>query len=123
MGVRFFEVPSPDVWEGNSAGNHGPVTLDDVVVDDYDEVLWRLRALYGLKNFVGQRVVALGGADGKYAADAPDVARKRYGLEIVEVSYDDLAARLKALMADDACQRQCAGWVGASQQRRGPPLC
>ena len=35
------------------------MTLDDVVVDDYDEVLWRLRALYGLKNFVGQRMLAL----------------------------------------------------------------
>ena len=58
----FSNHPLPDVWRNNSAETHGPVTLDDVVVDDYDEVLWRLRPLYGLKNLVGQRVVALGSA-------------------------------------------------------------
>jgi hypothetical protein len=35
--------------------------FDDVVVDDYAEVLWRLRALYGLKNARGTRSLAIGG--------------------------------------------------------------
>ena len=111
LGVRFFKVPSPELWQDNSAKNHGPVTLDDMVVDDYDEVLWRLRALYGLKNFVGQRVLALGGAQGKYDQSAPDVARERYRLEIVDVGYDDLAARLKAGKANTRLQQQCAIWT------------
>jgi len=111
LGVRFFKVPSPEVWQGNSADNHGPVTLDDMVVDDYDEVLWRLRALYGLKNFVGQRVLALGGPQGKYDRSAPDVARERYRLEIVDVAYEELAARLKAVMADAKLQQQCDAWT------------
>ena len=111
LGVRFFKVPSPELWQGNSADSHGPVTLDDVVVDDYDEVLWRLRALYGLKNFVGQRVLALGGPQGKYDGSAPDVARERYRLEIIDVAYEELAARLKAVMADAKLQQQCGAWT------------
>ncbi len=111
LGTRFFPVPSPELWEKNSAGDHGPVTLDDVVVDDYNDVLWRLRALYGLKNFVGQRILALGGPQGKYDPSAPQVARDRYRLDIVDVSYDDFAARLKAVQADPGLQRQCAAWT------------
>ena len=100
LGVRFFPVPSPELWRRNSADNHGPVTLDDVVVDDYDEVLWRLRALYGLKNFVGQRMLALGGALGKWDASAPDVARTRYKLDIVPIEYKELAARLAGIQSN-----------------------
>jgi L-fucose isomerase-like protein len=82
-----------------------------VVVDDYDDVLWRLRSLYGLHNFVGQRVVALGGPMGKWDPKAPDVARQRYHFDIVEVSYDDLAARLGALAADKKFQQQADAWT------------
>ena len=32
----------------------GGIDIWDIVVDDYDEVLWRLRALYGLKNTIGK---------------------------------------------------------------------
>ncbi|NQU11873.1 sugar isomerase, partial [bacterium] len=111
LGVRHFPVPSIELWSRNSADNHGEVTLDDVVVDDYDDVLWRLRSLYGLHSFVGQRVVALGGPMGKWDGKAPDVARQRYKLDIVDVSYDDLAARLTALAADQKFQQQCAAWT------------
>jgi hypothetical protein len=111
LGVRYFKRPSPEVWRRNSADDHGGVTLDDVVVDDYDEVLWRLRALYGLKNFVGQRVVALGGPAGKWDGQAPDVARQRYKLAIVTTSYDDLALRLKKALGDAALQAQSAAWT------------
>jgi hypothetical protein len=111
LGVRYFPVPSPDLWKANSADNHGGTTLDDVVVDDYGEVLWRLRALYGLNNFIGQRILALGGALGKWDASAPKVARDRYKLDIVELSYKELAARLKPLLADAKMQAQMAAWT------------
>ena len=35
--------------------------VDDIVVDDYGEVLWRLRAMYGMKNAKGTRMLAIGG--------------------------------------------------------------
>jgi hypothetical protein len=111
LGVRFFQVPSPELWQRNSADNHGPVTLDDVVVDDYDEVLWRLRALAGLKNFVGQRMLALGGALGKWDSSAPEVARTRYKLDIVPIDYKELAARLAGIKSDVKLQGQFAAWT------------
>jgi hypothetical protein len=111
LGVRHFPAPTPERWRKNSADHHGGVTLDDVVVDDYDDVLWRLRALYGLNNFVGQRVVALGGPQGKWDPAAPDVARQRYKLNIVTVGYDELAARLKLLLNDTQWQARTAAWT------------
>ena len=84
----------------NSYLDHGGVHVDDVVVDDYDELLWRLRALYGLNNFVGTRTVALGGPWGKYSPEAPQVARDRYRLEIIDVAYDEIAPRIEHVMHD-----------------------
>lgn len=75
------------------------VHVEDVVVDDADELLWRLVALYGMKNFLGTRIVALGGPWGKYSPEAPDVARQKYGLEIIDVSYEDVTPRIKAALA------------------------
>jgi hypothetical protein len=111
LGTRFFKVPSAKLWQANSADNHGGTTLDDMVVDDYEEVLWRLRALYGLKNFVGQWILALGGALGKWDNAAPAVARSRYKLDIIELRYDELAARLKSLMADTRWKTRTAAWT------------
>jgi len=56
------------------------MTIDDVVVDELPELLWRLRALFAVKNTLGQRIVAIGnpagwGADG---AQAPH-GQKRSG--------------------------------------------
>jgi hypothetical protein len=84
----------------NSYLDHGDVHVDDVVVDDYDELLWRLRALYGLKNFIGARIVALGGPWGKYSPEAPQVAHDRYRLEIIDVGYDEIAPRIERAMQD-----------------------
>lgn len=111
LGTRYFQIPSPELWQHNSADNHGGTTLDDVVVDNYDEVLWRFRALYGLKNFIGQRMLALGGALGKWDSTAPEVAHKRYKLDIVPIDYKDLATRLETIQSDTKLQRQFANWT------------
>lgn len=78
------------------------VHVDDVVVDDCTQLLWRLRALSALKNFLGTRVVALGGPWGKYAPDAPQKAKERFQLESVDVSYETFAPRLRQARADRA---------------------
>jgi len=85
------------------------LSVEDVVVDDGGELLRRLRALYGVKNFLGARIVALGGARGKYAPEAPQVARERFKLDIVEVSYEQFRPRIRAALADKdkvACAEQ-----------------
>jgi hypothetical protein len=74
--------------------------VEDVVVDDYAELAWRFRALRGVRNFLGSRVVALGGPWGKYAPDAPQKAQERFGLKIIEVSYDDFGPRIRQALED-----------------------
>ncbi|MCC6487683.1 MAG: sugar isomerase [Candidatus Hydrogenedentes bacterium] len=89
------------------------LSVDDVVVDDPEEVLWRLRAMSAVNNFVGSRIVALGGPMGKYAPDAPDVARQKYGIEIVDVSYDELSRRIQEAFADPARMALAERWTDA----------
>lgn len=87
------------------------VSVHDVVVDDYRDLLWRLRAVYGVKNFIGARIVALGGAGGKYSPEAPKVARKKHGIEIIEVSYDNVAPRIRKTLASDGLVSRAKAWT------------
>ena len=84
----------------NNFRDHGGVHVDDVVVDDHQELLWRLRALYGIKNFVGTRIVALGGPWGKYSPEAPQVARDKYKMEIIEASYENVKPEIEKVRKD-----------------------
>ncbi len=83
----------------------------DVVVDKQDELLWRLRALYGLKNAVGKRIVAVGGPGGwgQGGAQAPAIARKLWKMEVVDYPYKELEPRLKAAMQNTALTTRAAG--------------
>ncbi len=99
LSTRYLqkEVAGPALADKSaSTGAH----VDDVVVDDGAELLWRLRALFGVKNFLGTRIVALGGPWGKYAPDAPQKAKERFQLEILDVSYDTFASRLREARAN-----------------------
>ncbi len=89
------------------------LSVEDVVVDDGDELLWRLRAMAGLHNFVGGKIVALGGPMGKYAPEAPDVARERYKFDIVDVGYDDLGKRIESCLNDPARMTLAEKWTDA----------
>ncbi|RLE39934.1 sugar isomerase, partial [Candidatus Woesearchaeota archaeon] len=90
---RFLRRMSDDYVQPN-------VSINDIVVDKYDALLWRLRALFGLKNTIGRRVVAIGGASGWNGGGVgrvtgPYLARNFWKLDIIEVSYDELGARLR----------------------------
>ncbi len=69
----------------------------DVVVDDYSKVLMRLRALNGLKKTRGRKVLCIGGAAGwgSGGRKAPQMTRKHFGMELVDISYDELGVRLE----------------------------
>lgn len=79
--------------------------VGDIVVDDYDEVLWRLRALYGLKNARETKVLAVGSL-AAYSAPAqengPRVAQDLWGYTIEVVPREDFARRLAEVRADAA---------------------
>jgi len=77
------------------------VGYPDVVVDSTDEVVWRLRALCGLKDATGCRIVAIGGGSGwAMGQKAVDLAKDRFKLDIQSVSYDDLGKMIQTAMAD-----------------------
>jgi len=83
-----YQQPDMDVW--------------DIVVDDYGEILWRLRALYGLKNTLGTRIVAIGGPGGWGVGHqhGPKTAREIWKLDIRPVEYKELEPMIKKLLAD-----------------------
>lgn len=77
---------------------------EDVVVDEPSELLWRLRALHGLKNTLGKRIVAIGGVSGwgQGGRKAPEISRNLWKLDLVDYPYAQLEPRLKAAYADGA---------------------
>jgi len=111
LSVRYLRVDRPQPAPQNPA-DAPRLSVHDVVVDDGGELLWRLRGLYGARNFLGARIVALGGAQGKYAPDAVPVARERFKLDIVEVGYDDFQKRIRAALADPGRVARAEGWAG-----------
>ncbi len=93
--------------------DHGGVHVDDVVVDNCDELLWRLRALYAIKNFIGSRIVALGGPWGKYSPEAPQIAQERYRFNILDIPYDEVAPRIKGIREDREKVAAAQRWAKA----------
>jgi len=83
--------------------------VDDVVVDDYGDVLWRLRALYGMKNTMGTRVLAIGGM-AAYSAPGqklgPAYAQNLWKFGFKTVSHEELEKHLAKARADDGVIKQ-----------------
>jgi hypothetical protein len=105
----FYEVISPITLRGYSSDKLIAKSCDesDVVVDSQEEILWRLRALCGLRNTIGSRIVALGGPGGwGIGAKAAELARDRFKLDIRTVSYDQLKTLIKEASADEAAVRR-----------------
>ncbi len=98
LSVRYLETDKKDAGSGQV--QRMPVHVDDVVVDDWRALLWKLRALHAVHNFLNTKIVALGGAWGKYSPEAPKRAMEKFGMEIIDVPYDGVAARIRDMMAN-----------------------
>lgn len=100
------------------------MSIHDVVVDDYEEVMWRLRALCALKNTLGKKFVCIGGPAG-WGADgrlAPQIAAQNWKFEYVTVSYDELGKRIEAALADASLVRRCQQKAREYVQQSGVSL-
>jgi hypothetical protein len=86
-------------------------SIHDVVVDDSQDLLWRLRALYAVKSLLGSRIVALGGAGGKYSPDAPRLAGEKYKIEIIDIGYDAVASRIREALTDNGSVSRAQQWA------------
>lgn len=97
----WYEIVSP-IYLRNHTDTLTAKNIDDrdVVVDSQDELLWRLRALCGLRNTVGSKILAVGGPSGWATPAAPKLARDKFKLDIQTVSYDELGQLIKEARAD-----------------------
>lgn len=89
-----YKQPNMDVW--------------DIVVDDYGELLWRLRAIYGLKNTLGTKIVAIGDAGGwgQGGRSAPETASNIWKLDIKPIAYSQLGPMIENIKADQRAVQQ-----------------
>ena len=80
----------------------------DVVIDSQPEILWRLRALAGLRNTLGTRILAVGGPDGwsQPRGVVPKLVEDIWKFEILTVSYDELGGLIGQARADTAAVRR-----------------
>ena len=89
--------------QGDDAVKLEGFDTDDVVVDSYDELLWRLRAMYGLKNARGTKMLTIGGLcaySSQAQENGPRVAKDVWGYDFVDVTDDEFTKRLNADRAD-----------------------
>jgi hypothetical protein len=96
----------------------------DIVVDDPGELLWRLRALYALKNVQGKRIVAVGGPAG-WGADgrtAPQRAQELWQLDLRTVTYTELGERIQRARQNQALVDRCRREAGQYLQQPGVSL-
>jgi len=95
---RFLRKQSDQYREEN-------MDVWDIVVDDYGELLWRLRALHGLKNTLGTKIVAVGraGGWGEGSKFGPQTAREIWKLDISEIPYPELEPLVKKALSDKKC--------------------
>lgn len=100
------------------------VDEDDVVIDSQDEILWRLRALAGLRNTVGTKVLAVGGPDAwaQPAGVVPKLVADIWKFDIVTVSYDELGGLIRQARADAAAVRRARGRADAYLAQPGTRL-
>ena len=80
------------------------ITENDVVIDNQDEILWRLRSLAGLKNTVGSRILAIGGA-GAWAQPLDEViqvVKEKYKLDIQDFPYEGLGKLIEEAKYDNS---------------------
>jgi hypothetical protein len=75
---------------------------NDVVIDSQEELLWRLRALCGLKNTLNSRILAIGGpgAWSQPLEATINTVKDIFKLDIQTVSYEELGGLITEARAD-----------------------
>ncbi|MBN2376446.1 MAG: hypothetical protein JXD22_08595 [Sedimentisphaerales bacterium] len=90
---------------------YGQAGMDhqDVVVDNMEEMKWRLRSLYGLKNAMGKKVVAVGGPSGWGVGGrkAPELTRNQWKMDLQTVDYKLLGEMIKKARQNTALVKRC----------------
>lgn len=123
----WYEIISPRYLRqhGDSLAVKG-ADEDDVVIDSQDEILWRLRALAGLHNTLGTKILAVGGPAAWSEPDGAGSVTKKvietWKFDIVTVAYDDLGRFIREARADAATVRRARARADAYLRQPGTSL-
>ena len=121
----WYEIVSPRFLR-KTVDEYGQPGWDvnDVVVDQYGDLLWRLRALGGLKNTLGKRIVCIGGAAGWGAGGqtAPARTKELWKMDLVDYPYKELAPRIQAARRNEALVKSCQESARKFLKERGVSL-
>jgi len=104
----WYEIISPRYLRQHSDNlKVAGINENDVVIDSQDAILWRLRALCGLKNTVGSGILAVGGP-GAWSQPLESVMKvvgEKYKLDIRDIHYDELGSLITEAKNDNSLQR------------------
>jgi hypothetical protein len=121
----WYEIAHPRFLR-KTVDEYGQPGMDvqDVVVDSQGEILVRLRALHGLKNILGKRIVAVGGASGwgEGGRTAPQRSRELWKLDIQDFPYRDLAERIRTARGDAALVKRSEAEADQYLKQKGVKL-
>jgi hypothetical protein len=121
----WYEIVSPRYLRQHTDGLAVKgVDEEDVVIDSQDEILWRLRALAGLRNTSGTRIVAIGGP-GAWAQPAgivPRLVAEKWQFDMRTVAYEELGPLIKEARADAAAVRAARESAAAYLRTPGTTL-
>ena len=121
----WYEIAHPRFLR-KTVDDYGQAGWDvhDVVVDDMSEVLWRLRALSGLKNTLNKKMVAVGGASGwgRGGREAPAHTREIWKMDLVDFPYQELGGRIQAARKKAGLAEACAAEAQRYLRERGVSL-
>jgi hypothetical protein len=99
----------------------------DVIVDSLEEVTWRLRALCGLRNAQGTRIIAIGGP-GAWAQSTEfrkqmfaDI-KKKWNFDIRTFSYKELGKLIEQAKADSSAVKRARDRAGKYLRTAGTTL-
>lgn len=84
---------------------------NDVIIDSKEELLWRLRALCGLKNTWNSGILAIGGpgAWSQPVESTISAVREKYKLDIQTVSYEELGRLITEARSDNSVVTSARG--------------
>ncbi len=83
----------------------------DVVIDSQDELLWRLRALCGLKNTRNSRILTIGGAGAwsQPLETTMKAVQEKYNLDLQDITYEDLGRLITQARSDKSVVTRAGG--------------
>ena len=111
----WYEIISPRYLRQHTDALAVKGTDDgDVVIDSQEEILWRLRALCGLRNTLGTRILAIGGPDAwsQPRGVVPKLVEDIWKFDIQTVSYDDLGRLISEARSDQAAVKKARQQAG-----------